>query len=107
MIYKLKIPRSIQSQISSWGLPRANLLDLLNILYIDMPANPKKFLAEQIVPFADRFACPITVPPFPPYTTPLGIIFFIRRVDERLEFHVIAVRFPSFDLDSGDPFGPE
>jgi hypothetical protein len=88
-------------------LPRSILLDLLNILYIDMPAIPKKFLAEQIVPFADRFTCPITVPPFPPHLKPLGIIFFIRRVDERQEFHVIAVRFPAVDLDSGDAFGAE
>jgi hypothetical protein len=85
-------------------MPRSSLLDLLNVLYNDLPANPKQFLKEQIVPFADRFTCPIVVPPFPPYSKPLAILFFVRRVDESKEFHIIAVRFPTLELESGDFF---
>ena len=94
MNYKTKIAKPVEVEINSWPLSRSARLELLNFLYMDLAADPAKYLAEQIVPFLDRFTCPFTLSPASAHIKSRTIIFFVRRVDEQKELHVIAARFP-------------
>jgi hypothetical protein len=79
------------------------MLDVLNELRIDLPADPKKYLVEQIVPFANKFTCPITIRPFPPFIDPLQAIFFVVRDDEKKRLDIFAARCVKIEFPD-EPF---
>jgi hypothetical protein len=78
-----------------WHLPRNILLEVLNRLNIDLAADPDGLLDEQIVPYADMFTYPFSLPPIPPFVQPLVFTFFVKRDDAKLLLGIVAGHFLS------------
>jgi hypothetical protein len=93
--FKVRIAPQLKDEIVSWGLPRLVLIQLLNRIHIDLPADPKSCLGEQVVPYADMFTFPFALHGF-------AFTLFVRRKDDIKEFHIVAGRcLPSPDNPLG------
>jgi hypothetical protein len=94
MSYKVnKLPPALRNEISSWNLPRPILLEVYNRLYNDLASDPNGLLQEQVVPFANMFTYPFTIPQRPPFDRSYAFIFFVRRDAAAETLTIAAGRF--------------
>jgi hypothetical protein len=83
MNYKVRLAPAAKATIEGWRLPRAILIQILNVLYNDLPANLDNLLKNQVMPYADLFSHQFVGPPIPPSQVPTSIVFFVRRNKEK------------------------
>ncbi|MBI3410880.1 MAG: hypothetical protein HY040_21300 [Planctomycetes bacterium] len=80
-------------------MDRKILIDLLNLLNIDVAADPSSFLKEPVVPFANMFTCPLTLSD--PVYGDFAFLFFVRRDISARVLEIHAARFTSRDDEDG------